>query len=237
MVVSGTMNNPASVIGTIADLSEILADVDVDETEIVDVARGQEATVDVDAHARQDLPRQGGGGRQLRLQQGPTSPTSPSSRSRCCSTTPTPSCAPACRCARRSRTAAARRARSRCRSRRWSSASPEAREEGAGRRRSRAEPEKVVFVVGGGQGRAARPVETGISDDDLGRDRSPASPAASRSITGPYRSLRDLEDGEAVDVTTPEKSESGQERQGRQGRRRADTKSSLIELHDVTQGL
>lgn len=49
VVVSGTMNNPASVIGTIADLSELLAVVDVDETEIVEVAVGQEARVEVDA--------------------------------------------------------------------------------------------------------------------------------------------------------------------------------------------
>lgn len=49
VVVSGTMNNPASVIGTIADLSEILAKVDVDETEIVRVAPGQGATLRVDA--------------------------------------------------------------------------------------------------------------------------------------------------------------------------------------------
>lgn len=49
VVVSGTMNNPASVIGTIADLSEILAVVEVDETEIVEVALGQTAVVEVDA--------------------------------------------------------------------------------------------------------------------------------------------------------------------------------------------
>lgn len=49
VVVSGTMNNPASVIGTIADLSEILAVVEVDETEIVEVALGQPAAVEVDA--------------------------------------------------------------------------------------------------------------------------------------------------------------------------------------------
>lgn len=49
VVVSGTMNNPASVIGTIADLSEILAEIDVDETEIVHLALGQPATVRVDA--------------------------------------------------------------------------------------------------------------------------------------------------------------------------------------------
>lgn len=49
VVVSGTMNNPASVIGTIADLSEILVEVDVDETEIVHVKLGQKSDVDVDA--------------------------------------------------------------------------------------------------------------------------------------------------------------------------------------------
>lgn len=49
VVVSGTMNNSGSVIGTVADLSEILLEVDVDETEIVDVAVGQPAKVLVDA--------------------------------------------------------------------------------------------------------------------------------------------------------------------------------------------
>jgi len=49
VVVSGTMNNPASVIATIADLSEVLAEVDVDETEIVYVSVGQEGVLNVDA--------------------------------------------------------------------------------------------------------------------------------------------------------------------------------------------
>jgi HlyD family secretion protein len=45
------MNNPASVIGTIADLSEILVEVDVDENDIVRVALDQVAAVRVDALA------------------------------------------------------------------------------------------------------------------------------------------------------------------------------------------
>src|SRR3954447_13775016 len=49
VVVSGTMNNSASVIATIADMSEILAEVDVDETEIVAVKLGQPTTLRVDA--------------------------------------------------------------------------------------------------------------------------------------------------------------------------------------------
>jgi HlyD family secretion protein len=48
-VVPGTMNNLGSEIATIADMSEILAWVNVDETEIVNVAIGQGATVKVDA--------------------------------------------------------------------------------------------------------------------------------------------------------------------------------------------
>lgn len=49
VVVSGTMNNPASIIATVADLSELLVEVDVDETDIVDVEVGQEVGVQVDA--------------------------------------------------------------------------------------------------------------------------------------------------------------------------------------------
>ncbi len=49
VVVSGTMNNSASVIGEIADLSVILAKVDVDETEVVLVKPGQKARILVDA--------------------------------------------------------------------------------------------------------------------------------------------------------------------------------------------
>ncbi|MDX1630939.1 MAG: efflux RND transporter periplasmic adaptor subunit [Thermoanaerobaculia bacterium] len=49
VVVTGTMNNPASVVATVADLSEILVEVDVDETEVVAVEVGQEAVVTVDA--------------------------------------------------------------------------------------------------------------------------------------------------------------------------------------------
>ncbi len=48
-MVSGTMNNAASIIGIVADLSEILTEVDVDETEIVDIELGQSADVIVDA--------------------------------------------------------------------------------------------------------------------------------------------------------------------------------------------
>lgn len=49
VVVSGVMNNPATKIATVADLSELLAEIDVDENEIVAVELGQPVTVKVDA--------------------------------------------------------------------------------------------------------------------------------------------------------------------------------------------
>jgi HlyD family secretion protein len=55
VVVSGTMNSPGSVIGTIADLSEIVAEVEVDETEIVHVELGQKAVIKVDALPDQEF--------------------------------------------------------------------------------------------------------------------------------------------------------------------------------------
>ncbi len=49
-VVTGTMNNPGTVLLTIADLSEIEAEIEVDETDVVDVRLGQEAEVTIDAY-------------------------------------------------------------------------------------------------------------------------------------------------------------------------------------------
>ncbi|HKR66118.1 MAG TPA: efflux RND transporter periplasmic adaptor subunit [Thermoanaerobaculia bacterium] len=49
VVVTGTMNNPGSVIAVIADLSEILVEAEVGETEIVGIRVNQEAKVKVDA--------------------------------------------------------------------------------------------------------------------------------------------------------------------------------------------
>jgi HlyD family secretion protein len=48
-VITGTMNNPGTVLMTIADLSEIEAEIDVDETDVVGIRIGQPATVTIDA--------------------------------------------------------------------------------------------------------------------------------------------------------------------------------------------
>jgi HlyD family secretion protein len=48
--IMGTLNNPGTVLLVIADLSEIEAEVEVDETEVVSVRLGQKATVTLDAY-------------------------------------------------------------------------------------------------------------------------------------------------------------------------------------------
>ncbi len=53
--VPGTLNSPAATLMVIADLSVIEAEVEVDETDIVDVEVGQEAIVKVDALPNQEL--------------------------------------------------------------------------------------------------------------------------------------------------------------------------------------
>jgi HlyD family secretion protein len=54
VVITGTMNNPGSVIAVIADLSEILVVAEVNETEVVGIRNGQAAKVHVDAVSDRD---------------------------------------------------------------------------------------------------------------------------------------------------------------------------------------
>ncbi len=55
-VVTGTMNAPGTVILTISDLSHMDVQVEIDETDIIDVAIGQRAEIDVEALADTLLP-------------------------------------------------------------------------------------------------------------------------------------------------------------------------------------
>ena len=50
VAVTGTMNNPGTVLMTVSDLSRMQAEVEVDETDIVEVEIGQEAKVTIDAY-------------------------------------------------------------------------------------------------------------------------------------------------------------------------------------------
>jgi len=49
VVIPGTMNNPGSVLAVIADMSEILVEAQVGETEVVGIHAGQQAKIHVDA--------------------------------------------------------------------------------------------------------------------------------------------------------------------------------------------
>ena len=63
-VVIGTMNNAGTVLLTVADMSVIEAEVEVDETDIPNVKLGQTAKVTIDAMTGQDVHRQGDRDRQ-----------------------------------------------------------------------------------------------------------------------------------------------------------------------------
>jgi HlyD family secretion protein len=56
MVVIGTMNNPGTVLLTIADMSIIEAEVEVDETDIPSIALGQPAKIKIDAIPDKTFP-------------------------------------------------------------------------------------------------------------------------------------------------------------------------------------
>lgn len=208
VVVSGTMNNAASVIGTIADLSEILANVDVDETEIVSVRPGQRASIRVDA-----LPDRVYHGRVVKIgSSGFSKPAQPdvtffdveillddpsedlrpemSLRAEI-ETRPAAStlAVPIQAVVQRERKAGDK-------------AGGEVRSASAGGAAAAEDDSeiKVVYVVENGKARE-RPVRTGVSDETRVEILEGLKPGE-KVVTGPFRSLRDLEDDVAVQVTT-----------------------------------
>jgi HlyD family secretion protein len=199
VVVSGTMNNPASVIGTVADLSEILAEVDVDETEIVDVAPGLVAQVDVDA-----IPEKRYRGTVVEVgSSGYTRPQQPDVqffRVKVLLDEPD----------ERLKPGMSARAEIEVTTRENAIVVPiqavvERPVEGG------EEEEAVVFLVE--EERAARrPVETGISDATHVEITSGLA-MGDRVVTGPYRSLKKLRDDDRVRVVE-EKAESSDDESG-----------------------
>jgi HlyD family secretion protein len=201
VVVSGTMNNPASVIATIADMSQVLAEVDVDETEIVQVKLGQRATLKVDA-----LPK--------RVYHGTVTEVGSSGYGR-------PS-QPDVTFFRvkvqlddsdsQLRSGMSVRAEIATQADRAALVVPiQAVVERAPPGRPGADEIKVVFVVAGGRAHL-RPVETGISDETQVEVLSGLHPG-DQLVTGPYRSLRDLKDGDLLDVTAGAAPQAGGEAQ------------------------
>ena len=198
VVVSGTMNNPASVIGTIADLSEILAEIDVDETEVVHLATGQRVILKVDA-----IPDREYTGRVVEIgSSGYAKPTQPDVtffQAKVLFDAPDDSLRPGM----------SARAEIEVSTHADALAVPiqsvVERKPGDGDTKGparKAPPVSVVFVVEDGKAKSV-PVKSGISDST---DVEIVSGLAGgeQVITGPYRALRKLEDGDAVRVTTPE---------------------------------
>lgn len=205
VVVSGTMNNPASVIGTIADLSEILAEVDVDETEIVYVEEGQQTELNVDAVPEKTylgrVVEVGSSGYTLRTQQDVTffkvkvlleNPdeqlrSGMSVRAEVATATHhdvpvVPIQAVVQRPPRRADV----------------ETEPLAANGASGGGDEDAEEVAVVFVVEDGEARQ-REVATGISDTTH-VEVSAGVTEGEQVVIGPYRTLRDLEDGDSVRI-------------------------------------
>jgi HlyD family secretion protein len=187
VVVSGTMNNPASVIGVIADMAEINAEVDVDETEIVNVRLGQEATVRVDA-----LPGREYKGKVVEVGSSgynrANQPDVTFFKVKVLLDRPDDNL----------RARMSVRAEIRTDSRPGALTVPiqavVEREAEKGRK-----ARKVVYVIAGGKARE-RTVGTGLSDETHVELTAGVKPGE-KVATGPYRALRDLKDGDAVQVS------------------------------------
>ncbi|HEV2844828.1 MAG TPA: efflux RND transporter periplasmic adaptor subunit [Thermoanaerobaculia bacterium] len=207
VVISGTMNNPGSVIGTIADMAQILAEVDVDETEIVNVTVGQEAVLKVDA-----LPGREYRGRVVEIGSSgynrPAQPDVTFFKVKILLEEPGPELRARMSVRAEIKTAAHDRAL----------AVPiqavveRKPAEGAKAPGGKAGEVNVVFVVENGKA-VQRPVETGLSDETHVELASGVK-AGQQVITGPYRVLRDLKNGDTVQITqaTDEEKKRDQDR-------------------------
>lgn len=188
VVVSGTMNNPASVIATLADLSELLAEVDVDETEIVYVAVGQEAELVVDA-----LPDDRFAGRVVEVGSSgfsrPDQPDVTFFKVKVLFAEPGAGLKPAMS-VRAEIVTAVNDETLAVPIQAVVQRPPVDDEDG--------DEIQVVFVAEDGVA-TQRPVETGISDATHVEVTSGVA-AGDKVVSGPYRTLRDLDDGDAVKV-------------------------------------
>jgi HlyD family secretion protein len=200
VVVTGTMNNPGSVIAVIADLSEILVEAEVGETEVVGIRMAQAATIKVDAVADKEYHghvveigssaevRQGAGSgvryfdvkiaidnSDERLRPGMTSQVSIVT-----SSAPNAVAVPIQAVLERT-------------------ASGDEDDENAPKK-------KVVYLAAGNKAKQVD-VRTGISDATHVVVLSGIKPGDS-VITGPFRTLKTLKDGAAIVVTKEEKKTS-----------------------------
>lgn len=191
-VYPATMNNPASVVATIADLSEVLAVIDVDETEVVYVELGQAAELLVDA-----LPDRSYRGRVVEIGSSgfsrPAQPDVTFFSVKVLFVEPDPALRPGMSV--RAEVVTASHADALVVPIQAVVERPPLGPDGTGPDDD-ADEVQVVFVLAEGKARQ-RPVETGLSDEThveivAGLD------AGQPVIAGPYRTLRDLDHGDAV---------------------------------------
>lgn len=198
VVVSGTMNNPASVIGTIADLSEILAEIDVDETEVVHLEIGQKVVLKVDA-----IPDREYTGKVVEIgSSGYAKPSQPDVtffQAKVLFDAPDEKLRPGMSARAEIQVATHADALAVPIQAVVERKPPSTGDAAADKK---AAPRTVVFVVADGKAKSV-PVETGISDATEVEIVAGLA-GGEQVITGPYRALRKLEDGDAVQVTTPE---------------------------------
>ncbi len=197
VVVSGTMNNPASVIGTIADMSEILATVDVDETEIVDVKVGEPAVLKVDA-----VPAKEYHGKVVEVGSSGFSranqPDVTFFKVKILLDDPDPDLRASMSVRAEIHTAAHTKSLV-APIQAVVDREPVTGADGNAGSSKKEDTVKAVFVVDQGKARQRR-VTTGISDETHVELTSGVKPGE-RVITGPYRTLKDLKDGDAVTVS------------------------------------
>jgi HlyD family secretion protein len=215
VVVSGTMNNPASVIGTIADLSEILANVAVDETEIVHVRVGQPAVLRVDA-----VPSREYHGKVVEVGSSgfsrPAQPDVTFFQVKVLLADADESLRPGMSVRAEIRTEAHVDALV-VPIQAVVDRPPLGGDTARGERSSASDDEvKVVFAVVDGKARQ-RPVATGLADETHVELVSGA-PAGEKVVTGPYRALKDLKDGDAVTISKTTETEDRKAARGNRGR-------------------
>ena len=212
VVITGTMNNPGSVIGIIADMADINAEVDVDETEIVNIRVGQQAVLRVDA-----LPGKEYKGKVIEVGSSgynrANQPDITFFKVKVLLDHPDDSL----------------RARMSVRAEIHTAAHPntltvpiqavverDAGEEAKDGKKDdkkddkAAKNRKVVFVITGDKVHQ-RVVETGLSDE-TSVELTSGVKAGEQVVTGPYRTLRDLKDGDAVQVSATTEDEDSNAR-------------------------
>ncbi|HUF77468.1 MAG TPA: efflux RND transporter periplasmic adaptor subunit, partial [Thermoanaerobaculia bacterium] len=202
VVVSGMMNNPATRIATVADLAELLAKLDVDENEIVRLAVGQPVAVRVDA-----IPERSYRGRVVKVG------SSGSTRAGQGDVTFFEVDVLLENADERLRPGMSVRADVEVASGEAALVVPiQAVVEREAGETVDGEPVEVVFVVMNGTAHC-RPVETGLStvtqvEITVGLEEG------ERVVTGPFRTLRDLEDGDAVREVEEDQGEDGDRDEG-----------------------